>query len=162
MKNLVIAIVIIAIIALIYTQFNKTDKAPVAAETTTETTTETASLISSAPANADVFILEPGDGATVSSPVTIRFGLANIKIAPAGDNQHHSGHHHLLIDVDELPDMTQPIPANEQFIHYGLGQTEATIELAPGKHSLQLLLGNYLHIPHEPAVISKKITITVE
>lgn len=121
-----------------------------------------ASLISSAPQNADVFILEPGDGTTVSSPVTVKFGITNMVVAPAGTDLENSGHHHLLIDMDSLPDLTQPLPATDQLIHFGKGDTETTIELAPGEHTLQLVLGNYLHIPHDPPVVSKKITITVE
>ena len=74
----------------------------------------------------------------------------------------NTGHHHLLIDVDELPNMTLPIPADENHVHFGGGQTETILSLAPGGHTLQLLLGNYLHIPHDPPVVSKKIRITVQ
>jgi len=119
-------------------------------------------LISESPADADVFILEPGDGATVTSPVTVKFGITNMVVAKAGDNVDNSGHHHLLIDLDKLPDMTAPLPATDQIIHFGGAQTETTIELAPGTHTLQLLLGNYLHIPHDKPVMSTKISITVE
>lgn len=119
-------------------------------------------LISSAPANASVTILEPDNGATVSSPVVVKFGLNHMQVVPAGSNQENSGHHHLLIDMAALPDLKGPLPASDQLIHFGGGQTETTIELSPGSHSLQLLLGNYLHIPHDPPVISEKITITVE
>ena len=119
-------------------------------------------LISSAPTNAEVFIIEPLDGATVSSPVTIKFGISNMSLAKAGDEIKNSGHHHLLIDMDELPAMDAPLPANDNLIHFGGAQTETTIELEQGEHSLQLLLGNYLHIPHDKPVLSKKITITVE
>ena len=120
------------------------------------------SLISVSPSNADVFILEPGDGSTVSSPVTIKFGVANMSIAPAGENLENSGHHHLLLDLETLPDLSAPLPATENVIHFGKGQTETTIALEPGTHSLQLLLGNYLHIPHDKPVLSKKITIIVD
>ena len=119
-------------------------------------------LISKSAANADVFILEPGNGTTVSSPVTVKFGITNMTVAKAGENVKFSGHHHLLINLGDLPDMTAPLPATDQVIHFGGAQTETTIELEPGEHTLQLLLGNYLHIPHDKPVLSKKITITVE
>lgn len=113
--------------------------------------------------NADgVYIITPYDGQVVSSPVTVRFGLKGMGIAPAGVEKANTGHHHLLIDMAELPDSTLPIPADENSVHFGGGQTETTIELTPGEHTLQLLLGNYLHIPHESPVVSKKITITVQ
>ena len=119
-------------------------------------------LISIAPANAKAYIIEPINGATLSSPVTIKFGIENMAIAKAGDNVENSGHHHLLIDLEQLPDLTKPLPANEQLIHFGGAQTETTIELAKGSHTLQLLLGNHLHIPHDKPVLSEKISITVE
>jgi len=90
------------------------------------------------------------------------FGLKNIGVAPAGIDKKNTGHHHLLIDTDELPDLTKPLPATDKIKHFGGGQTETEITLSPGKHTLQLLLGNYAHIPHSKPVISKKITITVE
>jgi len=121
-----------------------------------------AELISKSPENARVFIIEPIDGARVSSPVTVKFGLENMSVAKAGDDTENSGHHHLLIDLDELPNLSAPLPATEQLIHFGGAQTETTIELAPGEHTLQLLLGNYLHIPHDQPVMSDKITISVE
>lgn len=121
-----------------------------------------ASLISTSPENADVFILEPGDGATVTSPLTVKFGITGMEVVPAGQNKENSGHHHLLINLDSLPPMNQPLPASDQLIHYGAGQTETELDLEPGTYTLQLLLGNYLHIPHDPPVLSKKISITVE
>ncbi len=120
------------------------------------------SLISTAPENASVSILQPNDGAILSSPVLVKFGVSNMQIAPAGTNTENSGHHHLLIDMEELPDLSHPLPANDQLLHFGKGQTEAQIELNPGTHTLQLLLGNYLHIPHNAPVISDKITITIQ
>ncbi|MEM7220204.1 MAG: DUF4399 domain-containing protein [Pseudomonadota bacterium] len=121
-----------------------------------------ASLLSKAPADARVFFVEPANGATVGETFTVRFGLNGMAIAPAGEDRPNTGHHHILIDLDELPDMSIPLPATEQIVHYGGGQTEATLTLPPGEHSLQLLLGNYVHIPHDNPVISEKITITVE
>jgi hypothetical protein len=112
--------------------------------------------------DAQVWIVSPKDQTQVSSPVTIVFGSSNLNIAPAGNNQPNSGHHHLLVDMEELPALDMPLPASDQVIHFGKGQTETTIELSSGSHSLQLLLGNYAHVPHSRPVISEKITIVVE
>ena len=112
--------------------------------------------------DAQVWFVSPKDQSQVSSPVTIIFGSSNLNIAPAGDNQPNSGHHHLLVDMEELPALDMPLPASDQVIHFGKGQSEATIELSPGSHSLQLLLGNYAHVPHSRPVMSEKITILVE
>ena len=109
---------------------------------------------------AEVYIIAPDDGAVVSSPVQIVFGLKGMGVAPAGVERAGTGHHHLLVDR-VLPEFGQPIPADVRTIHFGGGQTETSVELAPGEHTLQLLLGDYLHIPHEPPVYSEKITITV-
>ena len=119
-------------------------------------------LSSLAADNAEVIILSPKHNQVVSSTFTVEFGAKNISIVPAGDNQPNSGHHHLLIDVTELPDLSMPLPATDQIVHFGKGQTQTVIELAPGVHTLQLLLGNYLHVPHTEPVISEKITIMVE
>lgn len=116
---------------------------------------------SSAPEGAKVYIISPGNGETVTSPVTVVFGLSGMGVAPAGVEKEHTGHHHLLIDAP-LPDMDLPIPANDNYKHFGKGQTEAVIELAPGKHTLQLLLGNFIHVPHQTAVASEVIEITVK
>lgn len=113
-----------------------------------------------APAGAEVYIISPEDGATVTSPVTVRFGARGIGVAPAGTGAENTGHHHLIID-SELPPLDQPIPKDDHHIHFGGGQTEARLELAPGKHTLQLLMGDGAHVPHDPALISKRITITV-
>jgi hypothetical protein len=115
-----------------------------------------------APEGAEVYFITPRDGYVVSNPVTVRFGLVNMGVAPAGQAVTNTGHHHLLIDLDEPPPLDQPLPMNEQVVHFGGGQTETIIELAPGTHTLQLLVGDHAHIPHEPPVISPKITITVE
>lgn len=122
----------------------------------------TAELITTAADGAEVRILSPENNQVVSSPLTVVFGANNVTISPAGDNQPNSGHHHLLIDIAELPDLSAPLPATEQIIHFGKGQTETVLELAPGTHTLQLLLGNYLHIPHSKPIMSEKITITVK
>lgn len=115
-----------------------------------------------APAGAEVYIVSPQDGAKIKGPVTVVFGLKGMGVAPAGIKFDGTGHHHLLVDSDPPADLSQPLPANEKTIHFGKGQTETTLTLSPGKHTLQLVLGDMLHVPHEPAVISKKITIVVE
>ena len=115
-----------------------------------------------APAGAELYFESPADGATIKGPVTVRFGLKGMGVAPAGIRFDNTGHHHLLIDTDVPADLAQPLPATEHVVHFGKGQTETTITLPPGKHTLQLVLGDALHIPHEPPVISKKITITVK
>ncbi|MCG8392858.1 MAG: DUF4399 domain-containing protein [Pseudomonadales bacterium] len=117
---------------------------------------------SPAPEGAKVFFVAPADGDTVSNPVTVEFGLEGMEVVPAGTEEDNSGHHHLLIDLDTLPDMNMPLPSTDQVVHFGKGQTATTLELEPGEHTLQLLLGDYRHVPHEPAVMSEKITITVE
>jgi len=115
---------------------------------------------SSAPAGAEAYIIAPANGATVTSPVTVAFGLRGIGVAPAGIDLPNTGHHHLLIDT-ELANFDSPIPANAQHVHFGLGQTETTVELAPGRHELRLVLGDHMHIPHDPPVTSDVVTITV-
>jgi hypothetical protein len=115
-----------------------------------------------APAGAKVYFISPDADATVASPVTVRFGLSGIGVAPAGVVKENTGHHHLLVDVAELPAMDQPLPKDATHLHFGGGQTEATIELAPGKHTLQLVLGDTNHIPHDPPIVSEKITIEVK
>jgi hypothetical protein len=114
------------------------------------------------PAGAKVFIISPKNGATVSNPVTVKFGIKGMTLAPAGTATANTGHHHLLIDTDPPADLSQPLPAiPDKIVHFGKAQTETTITLTPGKHTLQLLLGDANHVPHNPPVISKKITITV-
>lgn len=117
---------------------------------------------STSPAGAEISILEPQDGAVVSGPVTVRFGVKGMDIVPAGEMKDNSGHYHLLIDTDELPAAGQPIPKDEHHLHFGKGQTETTLTLAPGEHILQLELGDGAHVPHTPPVISKRIKITVK
>ena len=107
-----------------------------------------------------VYFISPQDGDELTSPVTIRFGLKGMGVAPAGTVRDNTGHHHLIIDA-ELPDLSLPIPASDNYIHFGGGQTQVTIELTPGQHSLQLLMGNAYHIPHEAPLVSKKITVNV-
>src|ERR1700675_1645583 len=111
--------------------------------------------------NAEVYIIAPGDGATLHGPVTVRFGLTAMGIAPAGVKFDNTGHHHLLIDTELPADLSQPLPMSDSIRHFGKGQTETTLELPPGKHTLQLLFADLTHTPFTPNVASKKITITV-
>jgi len=119
-------------------------------------------MTSPSPAGATVYFIEPADGAVVTPTFTVKFGLKGMGVAPAGTDVPNTGHHHLLIDVATLPDMSQPLPATDHIVHFGKGQTETEVTLAPGKHTLQLVFANYLHIPHDPPVVSKPITITVK
>ena len=115
-----------------------------------------------APDNATVYIQSPKDGETVTSPFTVRFGLKGIGVAPAGVTNPNTGHHHLLIDVSTMPDLNAALPVTDNIKHFGGGQTETELTLPPGKHTLQLVLGDALHIPHDKPIVSQKITITVK
>lgn len=112
-------------------------------------------------ADAKVFIIAPKDGAEVSSPVTVKFGITGMELAPAGTDKPNSGHHHLIIDA-KTTDVTAAIPADANHVHFGKGQTEASVELKPGPHTLQLILGDKNHVPHTPPVVSSVVTITVK
>ncbi|HEY3538643.1 MAG: DUF4399 domain-containing protein [Trinickia sp.] len=112
------------------------------------------------PPGAEVYIIWPYDGAVIKGGFWVRMGLRNMGLCPKGIDRPNVGHHHLLIDTD-LPPMDQPIPSDRNHLHFGAGETEARIELPPGRHTLQLLMGDYNHVPHNPPVQSKKITITV-
>jgi len=113
-----------------------------------------------APEGARVFIISPKDGETVPTEFTVTFGLEGMGVAPAGVDIENTGHHHLLVDQEELPDLNAPLGVPP--IHFGKGQTQTTLVLEPGTHTLQLILGDKLHIPHVNPVISEKITITVK
>ncbi len=116
-----------------------------------------------AAAEAKVFFIQPADGELLNAgEIKVVFGIEGMQVAPAGTDTPNSGHHHLLIDVEEMPDMTMPLPASENIRHFGKGQTETTLQLAPGTHRLQLLLGNYAHIPHNPPVLSQVIEVRVK
>lgn len=110
---------------------------------------------------ARVYFIEPANGEEITGPVKVKFGLSGMGVAPAGTEKEATGHHHLLINA-ELEDVTQPIPSDEKHRHFGGGQTETTIELEPGQHTLQLFLADHNHIPHVPPVKSDVITITVK
>lgn len=111
--------------------------------------------------NARVFFITPQDGEVVPQTFRVRFGLEGMRLAKAGERAANSGHHHLLINIDSLVDFSLPLPATDNILHFGGGQTETELTLPRGKHTLQLLLGDYLHIPHVKPVISQKITIVV-
>ena len=110
---------------------------------------------------AEVYFITPKNDDIVSGEVVVKFGLQNFGVSPAGLNVNGTGHHHLIIDAG-LPNLSQPIQADKNHVHFGKGQTEVKLELEPGTHTLQLLLGDYRHIPHRPPIFSNKITIVVE
>ena len=109
-----------------------------------------------------LYIISPKNGDEVTSPVKVIFGLKDMGVAPAGMVKKNTGHHHLLINVDELPDLNLPMPSNENLIHFGSGQTETVVKLKQGINTLQLILGNYMHVPHQPPLISEKIKVIVK
>ena len=115
-----------------------------------------------APADAQAYIIAPADGAHVTSPFVVQFGLKGMGVAPSGVDKPDTGHHHLLIDVGKLPPAGQPIVADEHHVHFGGGQTQTTLTLPPGTHTLQLELGDMHHVPFDPPVVSKKITVHVD
>ena len=115
-----------------------------------------------AAANAQVYFIWPHDGTVINGgKFWVRMGLRNMGVAPKGTNLPHTGHHHLLINVNEPLNPNEPIAQDKDHLHFGTGQTEARIELPPGKHTLQLVLGDAKHYPFNPPVVSKKITVTV-
>jgi hypothetical protein len=115
------------------------------------------------PAGAKVYIINLKNGDTVTSPFKVQFGLTGMGIAPAGVEKPNTGHHHLIIDTKLSDDeLKQPIAADAKHVHYGGGQTEAMVTLPPGQHTLQLVLGDWTHIPHVPPVMSEVVTITVK
>ncbi|WP_170562079.1 DUF4399 domain-containing protein [Ruegeria atlantica] len=123
------------------------------------------------PSNPDarVYFVNLSDGDTVSSPVTVVFGLSGMGVAPAGTEAENTGHHHLLIDrppigegEDGVDELAYGLPADDNHLHFGGGQTETTVELSPGTHTLQLVLGDAGHVPHSPPIVSQVITINVE
>ena len=117
---------------------------------------------STAPEGAKGYLITPHDGDVVSRPFTVKFGLSGMGVAPAGVEKLGTGHHHLLIDLAELPDLDTSLQATDQIRHFGGGQTETIISLPPGEHTLQLLLANYIHVPYNPPVVSEPVTIMVE
>ncbi len=114
------------------------------------------------PAGASAYIISPAHGEVITGPVTVKFGLQGMGIAPAGIKYPDAGHHHLLINATGLPDLNMPIPADDVHKHFGKGQTETTLNLEPGTYTLQVLLGDQNHVPHDPPVMSEVITIVVK
>ena len=117
------------------------------------------------PRHAKVYFIEMEEGAVVQSPFMVKFGIQGFGITPAGTKdkrRHTAGHHHLLVDMEQLPDLDEAIPQDARHIHFDQGETEALLELAPGRHTLQLLLGDEQHEPQDPPLYSDKITIIVE
>jgi hypothetical protein len=116
---------------------------------------------SASPAGAEVYIIAPADGAKVKGPVVVLFGLKGMGIAPAGVKFDNTGHHHLLVDMDVPADLAAPLPVSDTLLHFGKGQTQTSLNLTPGKHTLQLVFADLNHIALNPPLVSKKITITV-
>jgi hypothetical protein len=114
-----------------------------------------------APADAELYLISPRDGAKLRSPITVRFGLKNMGVTHAGDTAPNMGHHHLLVDVSESINPSEPLPSNKKYLHFGAGQTETKLELPPGNHTLQLVLGDANHKPFKPMISSKIIHIRV-
>jgi Domain of unknown function (DUF4399) len=116
-----------------------------------------------APAGAEVYVIAPRNGEKIHGPVTVRFGLKGMGIAPAGIKFDNTGHHHLLVDLDASEvKLDAPMPTTDKLLHFGKGQTETVLTLPPGKHTLQLVFADYQHVSFDPPLISKKITITVD
>ncbi|MAF83264.1 MAG: DUF4399 domain-containing protein [Gammaproteobacteria bacterium] len=152
--------ILISMLTLLLTGCGGGEPTPGGTTADSDSASDSVARASSAP-GAAVFIISPVNGATVSSPVAIKFGISGMTVTPAGQFTDNSGHHHLLVDSGlEHPD--QPIPSDAGHLHFGKGQTETTIELEAGQHTLQLVLGDGSHTPHEPPVMSDIVTITVE
>jgi hypothetical protein len=116
-----------------------------------------------APPNAAVYIISPKDGDTVTGPFKVQFGLSGMGVAPAGVDKPNTGHHHLIIDTALTPEeLKAPIASDAKHVHFGGGQTETMVTLAPGQHTLQLVLGDWTHVPFSPPIMSPVITVTVK
>jgi hypothetical protein len=119
--------------------------------------------VPSTPITPHAFFVNIKDGDTVTSPVNIKFGITGMEVAPAGTNKPNTGHFHLLIDTALTADQQKlPIPKDDRHLHFGKGQTEASVDLKPGKHTLQLVMGDGNHMLHNPPVVSDKISVTVK
>lgn len=114
-----------------------------------------------APSDAVLYIIYPRDGQRIRGSFPVRFGLRNMGVTHAGDRTPNMGHHHLLVDVQDEIDPTEPLPTDRQHLHFGAGQTETRLDLPPGRHTLQLVLGDADHKPFKPVLTSKKVTVTV-
>ncbi|MET0070212.1 MAG: DUF4399 domain-containing protein [Candidatus Thiodiazotropha sp.] len=115
-----------------------------------------------APEGVELYIISPANGEQISGPVNVRFGLRGMGVAPAGIDREKTGHHHLLVNVSKMPPMDKPLPSDDNHRHFGGGQTEVTLDLGKGSHTLQLVLGDKDHIPFDPPIVSEKITIMVK
>ena len=114
-----------------------------------------------APDGARAYIMWPPNGAVIpGGKLWVRMGLQNMGVAPAGIRKEQTGHHHLLVD-SELVNLDEPIPNTRQSLHFGGGQTEVRLELPPGRHTIQMVVGDADHVPHDPPIMSNKVTITV-
>ena len=116
---------------------------------------------SPSPEGTELYFISPQNGDTVSGPVTVVFGLKGMGVAPAGVEKEHTGHNHLLINTG-MPALDLPVPADDNHKHFGGGQTEVALELAPGEHTIQMVFGDMNHVPFGPQMVSEVITITVE
>ena len=115
------------------------------------------------PAGAKVYVINLKDGAEVTSPFLVQFGLSGMGIAPAGVDKPKTGHHHLVIDATlSAAELKEPIASDDKHLHFGGGQTEAMVTLPPGQHTLQLVLGDWSHVPFNPPIVSPVITVTVK
>lgn len=112
-------------------------------------------------AGAKLYLAEPKNGASIKGPVKVVMGLSGMGVAPAGADFPETGHHHILVNLDQVPQIDAVIPADDKHRHFGKGQTETLLVLPPGKHTLQLLFGDKNHVPHNPPLLSEKISITV-
>lgn len=161
-----VAVAVVAVVGLAGCANNQAPVMSVAPTTPMKVNVSTPTLAAgyvkvAATPGSSLYFVNLKNGATVSSPVLVQFGLRGMGVAPAGIEKAGTGHHHLLVDVAEL-DVNAPIPTTDQHRHFGLGQTEVTLEMKPGQHTLQLLMGDQNHIPHHPVVMSERITITVK
>jgi len=117
---------------------------------------------SSSPENASVEIMGIEDGGVYESPINIEFVINNMEVVPAGTKKKNSGHHHLLLNLESMPNLKAPLPSTQNIIHFGKAQKSTKLELKEGKHTIQLLFADHLHIPHDPPVLSKKISIIIK
>jgi hypothetical protein len=113
-------------------------------------------------AGAEAYFISPKNGAHLTGKFTVRFGLTGMGVAPAGVAMPNTGHHHLLVNAVPMPDLSLPLPSSDAVRHFGKGQTETVLELPPGEYTLQLVLGDHLHRPHQPPVMSGTLTVTVD
>jgi hypothetical protein len=154
---IVLSALLIAVLVAVF----QSDATPFDLAAAPATPVQTPAMPAANPNNAQLYFIWPYDGTVITGgKFWVRMGLRNMGVAPKGVAVPNTGHHHLLIDT-ELPPLTEAIPSDRNHLHFGAGETEARVELPPGMHTLQLLLGDMNHVPHQPPVMSKKITVTV-